>query len=74
MKDSYIAIFSSARKVILADDICMEQGIKSTVIHVPKEFSSECGMCLRLDEISLAKFEALMSEEGLEYELHRGEF
>ncbi len=74
MQQCYIAIFSSARKVILADDLCTEHGLQTTVIHTPKQFSSECGMCLRFLEESLGEFERLIGAEGLEYELHKGEF
>lgn len=67
----YIAIFASARKVVLADELCRESNLESVVIHVPKEYSSECGMCLRIDSDLLEEFETLMRVQAFKYELHQ---
>lgn len=67
---NYLALFASARKVVMADDVCREAKLNTTVIHVPKRFSSECGMCLRLPESEVAAFENLMKVCAIAYTLH----
>ncbi len=68
--NNYLALFASARKVVVADDICRQAKLNTTVIHVPKRFSSECGMCLRLPQEEVAQFESIMKEAMIAYQLH----
>jgi selenide,water dikinase len=49
--------FTGTRDVIRAETLCRSKGLPIEVVPVPREFSSECGMCLsvpadRIDEIS----------------------
>ncbi len=71
MKHHYIAIFNSARRVIQADELCREQSLTTTVVHTPKEYSSECGMSLKISSEDRESFEELMRENMLNYELYQ---
>ncbi len=44
-----ILIFESAREVIKADRICKKNAIFVTVVPLPEEYSSECGMGLVIE-------------------------
>ncbi len=70
---NYLALFASARKVVMADDICRTSSLPATVIHVPKQYSSECGMCLRIGESAIAQFQSLMQEAAIKYQLYPDE-
>ena len=71
--EQYIALFASARKVVQADDICREANISIEVIHTPKKYSNECGMCLRIPQHSIAPFERLMQQHLIKYQLYNYE-
>lgn len=41
-------LMSSLRYAIKAEKFCREQGITCEVVPVPRQISSECGMCLEI--------------------------
>lgn len=41
-------LFQSIHKVMKAEKIFKAEGIKYTIIPVPKHISSECGMCMEV--------------------------
>ncbi len=45
-----ILIFESAREVIKADKLCKKNAIFVTVVPLPEEYSSECGMGLVIEQ------------------------
>lgn len=46
----HIALFRNARAVIAAESKCRELNIEVTVRAVPESVSSECGLCLEIEE------------------------
>ena len=42
-------LMSSMRFAIKAEKFCREQGITCEVVPVPRQISSECGMCIEVD-------------------------
>jgi hypothetical protein len=49
MKLYKILTFESTHRVMQAEQLLRERGLNVTVIPTPKEFSSDCGMSLRVD-------------------------
>lgn len=48
MKRAFI-LLKNMRAAIKAEAWCREQGVACEVIPVPRQLSSECGMCLEID-------------------------
>ncbi len=71
MNQHYIAIFNSSRRVIQADELCRENELSTMVVHTPKQYSSECGMSLKIASDERERFEELMGENQLNYELYQ---
>jgi len=49
-ENSEIFLFQNIRQVIWAERWCVENKIQVRVLPVPKAYSTECGMCLEVDE------------------------
>lgn len=47
--DKSIFLFANTRKVVLAEKRAIALKIPYQIIPIPKEFSSECGMCIEID-------------------------
>ena len=65
-----ILLFKNTRAVIKAEDVCRKNGWNIQVIAVPKNISSECGMCLLLSAEEGKKAEECLSKSGIEAKLH----
>lgn len=65
-----IALFKNAREVIRADAAAREAGLECRVRPVPEEYSSECGMCLYVDDAQAGAFRELMLRNRIEATYH----
>lgn len=65
-----IALFKNAREVIRADAAARGAGLDCRVMPVPEEFSTECGMCLYVNDNQRDAFGALMLENHIEAIYH----
>ncbi|MCL6271154.1 DUF3343 domain-containing protein [Sansalvadorimonas sp. 2012CJ34-2] len=52
-------LFPSVRYAIKAEAVCKMQGVTCQVMPVPRQISSECGMCL---EVDTARAEDILNE------------
>ena len=70
-----IFIFESSHKVLKADKVLMENKIKFDVIPTPKEFSSDCGLAIRITETDaeLQKVETILKNNDLNFTVHNKE-
>ena len=70
-----ILIFESVHKVLKAEKILMMNSVKYDIIPTPKEFSSDCGMSIRIDildaDIELVK--PLLLKNDLNFQIHEKE-
>ena len=48
-------LFPSVRYAIKAEAVCRQQGVDCQVMPVPRQISSECGMCLEVDTARAAE-------------------
>lgn len=44
-----IFIFNSTRNAILAESKCREKNLEFRIVPVPRDVSSECGMCIKTE-------------------------
>lgn len=65
-----IALFRNAREVIRADTAASAAGLEHRVKPVPEEYSTECGMCLYVNDTQVDIFKDLMSANGIEAVYH----
>lgn len=59
-------MFQNIRQVIVAESWCRENNLAVKVIPVPKPYSTECGMCLELDQTDRERLEKFAKEKGFE--------
>ncbi len=57
------AMFENARSAVRAEKLCREAGIGVAVVPVPREYSAECGMALRVEDE--AAFTELMQKNSI---------
>jgi hypothetical protein len=70
-----ILIFESSHKVLKADKVLTEGKIKFDIIPTPKEFSSDCGLAIRMkiSDDELQKAETVLKENDLTFTIHNKE-
>lgn len=68
---SVIYIFESLHKLIKADNILQEQGIKVRVIPVPTSYHSVCGMCLESNEEVAPLVDVSLKQRGIQFERYQ---
>lgn len=61
-----ILIFESARSVIKAEKLCRKNSIFVTVVPLPEEYSSECGMGLVIDDVSSKIVRELLDSQNIQ--------
>ena len=59
-------LLKTMRYAIKAEAHCREQGISCQVIPVPREISSECGMCLEVDTAHVDGVKAQLETSGFQ--------
>jgi hypothetical protein len=60
-----IFLFQNIRQVILAERWCIENKVDVKVIPVPRPYSTECGMCLEINEEQGDKLEKYAKQSGM---------
>ncbi len=45
----FILLFRSIHEVLRVEKILKKQGVRHELVPVPRNLSSDCGMCIRLD-------------------------
>jgi len=72
MKTHYILLFESVHKVMKAEKILRSEGIKHDIIPTPKEFSSDCGMSVRLsiEKTDIEGIKELFSAQNILITIH----
>lgn len=63
-----VILFKSTSHVMRAERALGQVGVKCRLIPVPRELSSQCGICLRLDPPSLAPALAELAARDIEHE------
>jgi hypothetical protein len=67
----YILIFESIHQVMKAEQLLLADHINCDIIPTPKEFSSDCGMSIRInDSGDMEKIRSLLLTNNLNFQLH----
>ena len=64
-------LMSSMRYAIKAEKFCREQNVSCEVVPVPRQISSECGMCLEVDNARAEQVLSQLQQAGFEITLAR---
>ncbi len=69
IKKYYVIIFSSVSHVMKAEKILINEKIPIKIIPVPKSISSDCGVCIRLEEDLIVKTKTILENhfEAMEF-------
>ncbi len=62
-----LVLFYSTNHAIWADETLKDAGVKSSMISVPRELSSDCGYCVKF-EGEIKKVEDLLNSNGIEFD------
>ncbi|WP_129124531.1 DUF3343 domain-containing protein [Geomonas oryzae] len=61
----FIAIFNSIHRVMEAERLLKDQGLKILLIPAPRTLAADCGLAIRYAEDVRPEVEAVLSEAGL---------
>lgn len=69
MKDNYsVVIFYSTSAAIRAESLAKRGKLMVKLIPVPRNLSSDCGICLRFNNEDKQKIEEILKERKIEYD------
>jgi len=66
-----VILVYSVSHALKGETILKEADVSCKLVPVPRQFSSDCGICLRIDRADKEKAAALFAEKRLEYESMR---
>lgn len=65
----FFLLMANMRNAIKAETFCRKQGITCEVVPVPRQISSECGMCLEVSSDHAEQVLAELQQAGFEITL-----
>lgn len=69
MKDNYsIVIFYSTSAAIRAESLAQKVNLKVKLIPVPRNLSSDCGICLQFNNEDKQSIKEILVERKIEYD------
>jgi len=69
MKDNYsVVIFYSTSAAIRAESLAKKDELIVKLIPVPRNLSSDCGICLQFNSADKQKIEEILKKNKVEYE------
>ena len=63
-----VVLFKSSGHAVQAERKCKKAGINVRLIPVPREISSDCGVCLRIHSVDKDATEIALSSADCEFE------
>ena len=66
-KDSVILLHATSH-AIRAEKLIKEEGIFCKLVPVPRHLSSDCGVCIRIEQVNRNKAIKILEEANIEYE------
>jgi len=64
--DYGVVLFGSTQRVLKAEKILKKAGLTIKLIPVPRQISSDCGVCLRFLWGDQSRVEYLLTSEGMD--------
>ena len=69
MKDNYsVVIFFSTSAAVRAESLTQRKALEVKLIPVPRNLSSDCGICLQINTEDREKIEEILSKGKVEYD------
>ena len=63
-----VVLFQSTNAALRGEDLAEQASIPVKLIPVPRQLSSDCGVCLRFFRKDLRRMEAILTEGNAPYE------
>ncbi len=72
MTTNYLIIFESVHKVMQAEALLKNEGVRFDIIPTPKAFSSDCGISIRLlkGASELEKVRQVLEKNAIDFKIH----
>jgi len=67
-KDFSAILFYSSNYAIWASKLLQKNSIPEKLISVPRQVSSDCGYCVRIEPTDTEKVKKLMHDNGVEFD------
>ena len=67
MKNKILYLFNNTRSVVLAQKAIIKNMEKCLIIPVPRNISSECGMCIEIEKKSELKIDSILTNTNVVY-------
>lgn len=61
----YYLVFYSTHHLLQAEKLCHGEGIPITLVPIPREITSDCGMAIKFAAAHLERLVAVLSRAGL---------
>jgi hypothetical protein len=68
MSDYSVILFHSNNYSIWASNVLEKKGYKHKMVPVPRQFSSDCGYCVRIARDDVPAVKQLLEETGVEFD------
>lgn len=68
MNQEMIIIFRSTHQALKAEKTLKRSSLKCRMIPLPRKFSSDCGLALKIDSKLKPQIEAALLDNSIEYE------
>ena len=66
--DYSVVLFYSTSGAIRAEKLTIEAGLRVKLIPVPRQLSSDCGVCLRFESADTDQVRAILNGAPIEFE------
>ena len=67
-KKNSVILLHATSHALRAEKLIMKAGISCRLIPVPRYLSSDCGVCIRLEQVNRNKAIKVLEEANIEYE------
>lgn len=64
-----LVLFNSVHDVIKAEKLIKTQGYGYQIVPVPSNISSECGMCIEINNIQLSEVCSLLEKNQIKHQI-----
>lgn len=62
----HIIVFNSTHQALKTEDIFRENDIDFDVVPLPKEFTADCGLALKISEVDMGDVELLLESSYIQ--------
>jgi hypothetical protein len=65
LSDAHL-LFHSTHHALWAEKVLLDAGFTAKLVSVPRELSSDCGYCVRVDAAAVGAVQEVLGVEGVE--------